>query len=102
MPGNGCRISSELRCTIMQRLKAGTRPRQLEREYGLAYNTVSRMRIGEIPDCPGRKRKLSETALQQAEQRLGSGEKLCVVAADCGVHQHTLHNCMRFRKRAKR
>jgi transposase-like protein len=98
------RLSPELRAEIMQQLKNGERPHNIERQYQLCFNTVAKLRrlIGDVPGRPGRKRKLSKAVLASAEQRLRRGEKLCVVAADCGVHQHTLHNCMRFRKRAKR
>ena len=90
----------------MQRLKLGARPADVEREFHVCFNTVAKLRrlIGDVP-APlgsGRKRKLSQKVLELAEQRLRNGERLNVVAADCGVHVHTLHNCMKFRKRGKR
>jgi hypothetical protein len=101
MFGRGRRISPELKLVIMARLRAGEKPSILEREYKLSYFTLAKYRrlIGDIPGPAGRKRKLSQKVLELAEQRLRSGEKLCVVAADCGVHVHTLQNRMAYRKR---
>jgi hypothetical protein len=102
--GKGRRLSPELRARVMQELKNGARPYDIEQKYRLCFNTVAKLRrlIGDYPGPAGRKRKLSRKVLELAEQRLRSGEKLCVVAADCGVHQHTLQNRMKFRKRANR
>jgi hypothetical protein len=103
MFGKQRRLSPELKAEIMQRLKNGARPYDIERKYKLCFNTVAKLRrlIGDYPGAVGRKRKLSQKVLKLAEQRLRSGEKLCVVAADCGVHVHTLQNRIAYRKRDK-
>ena len=102
--GKGRRLSPELRARVMQELKNGARPFDIERKYSLCYNTIAKLRrlIGDVPGPVGRKRKLSQNVLALAERRLRNGEKLCVVAADVGVHVHTLQNRLTFRKRAKR
>ncbi|MGB2624305.1 MAG: hypothetical protein WA857_21820 [Candidatus Acidiferrum sp.] len=102
--GKGRRLSPELKARVMHELKNGARPFDVERKYRLSYFTVAKLRrlIGDIPGPVGRKRKLSQKVLELAEQRLRNGEKLYVVAADVGVHVHTLQNRLTFRKRAKR
>jgi transposase-like protein len=106
MFGKQRRLSPELKAEIMQRLKNGERPYDVERRYRLCFNTVAKLRrlIGD-PPAPlgsGRKRKLTAHVLAQAEQRLRSGDKWLDVAASCGVSPTTLAAHTQFRKRANR
>jgi|HubBroStandDraft_6_1064221.scaffolds.fasta_scaffold07177_8 transposase-like protein len=106
MFGKQRRLSPELKAEIMQRLKSGERPYDVERRYRLCFNTVARLRrlIGDAP-APlgsGRKRKLSAAVLQQAEQRLRAGDGWRHVAADLHVSPQTLYDRVKFRKRDKR
>lgn len=102
--GKQRRFSPELKRTIMQRLKQGAKPSDVEREFKLCYNSVAKFRrlIGDIPSGPGRKRKLTAHVIVQAEQRLRDGEKWADVAASCGVSPTTLAAHTQFRKRANR
>ena len=101
MVGRWRKIAPETKQKIMQQLKAGRKPAELEREFGVCFNTIAKMRrlIGDIPKGPGRNRKLSETALKQAEERLKRGESWHEVAADLGVSPTTLVNRVPYRKR---
>jgi hypothetical protein len=101
MVGRWRKISPEVKAKIMQGLKAGRRSCELEREFGVCFNTVAKLRrlIGDVPGPAGRKRKLSEDVLHQAEERLRHGEKWRVIAASLAVSPQTLANCLRYRKR---
>jgi len=102
MTGKQRRFSPELRADICLRLKRGERPADIARRYKLCDNSVLKFRrmIGDIPER-GRRPKLSKSVLAQAETRLRNGEKWALVAADYGVHVHTLLNQLKFRKRSK-
>ena len=54
---------------------------------------------GKVVKGPGRKRKLSKTALCEAEQMLRRGDKWHEVAAALRVSPTTLVNRLRYRKR---
>jgi hypothetical protein len=101
MIGRWRQISPEVKHKIMERLRAGAKSSELEREYGVCFNTIAKLRrlIGDVPGGPGRKPKLSPAALQQAEQRLRNGDRWCVVAAAFGVSPTTLVSRLRYRKR---
>jgi hypothetical protein len=87
----------------MQRLKNGDRPYDVEQKYKLCFNTVAKLRrlIGDYPERAGRKRKLSQQVLQQAERRLRAGDGWRHVAADLHVSPQTLYDRLKYRKRAK-
>lgn len=104
MFGKQRRLSPELKAEIMQRLKSGERPYDVERRYRLCFNTVAKLRrlIGDIP-APlgsGRKPKLSQKVLELAEARLRRGERWRHVAADLHVSPQTLYSTVKYRKRA--
>lgn len=101
MVGRGRRITPEVKQKIMQELKAGRKSAELERAFGVCFNTIAKMRrlVGHVPKGPGRSRKLSPTVLELAEQRLRRGERWRVVAADLHVSPQTLCNRLHFRKR---
>jgi transposase len=102
--GRGRRISPELKQTVMQRLKAGAKSTELEREFRLSYFTVAKYRrlLGDYDTRRGRKMKLSPEVLQQAEQRLRAGDGWRHVAADLRVSPQTLYDRLKYRKRANR
>jgi hypothetical protein len=94
-------LPPEKKAEIMQRLKNGERPYDVEKKCGVSFNTVAKLRrlIGDVP-APlgsGRKRKLSAHVLAQAEQRLRQGARWSAVAAEFHVSPTTLANRIAFR-----
>jgi hypothetical protein len=94
-------LPPEKKAEIMQRLKNGERPYDVEKKCGVSFNTVARLRrlIGDVP-APlgsGRKRKLTAHVLAEAEKRIRKDESWSVVAASYGVSPNTLWNRLTYR-----
>ena len=98
--GRGRRISPELKQTIMERIKAGAKSIELEREFAVCSHTVRKWRRA-LNDGEDRRRrkKLTEQQIEQATAQLRSGQTWRAVAWSLGVNEKTLSLCVSFRKK---
>ena len=98
--GRGRRISPELKQTITERLKAGTKSIELEREFAVSSHVIRKMRraLNDGEDRR-RRRKLTPAQIEEATSQLRAGRTWRAVAWAFGVNEGTLSHRVSFRKR---
>lgn len=97
--GRGRRLSPEIKQTITDRLKAGAKSIELEREFAVCSHTIRKMRRA-LNDGEDRRhrRKLTPAQIEEATSQLRAGRTWRAVAWDFGVNEKTLSVCVPFRK----
>ncbi|SRR5260370_13051248 len=101
--GRGRRFTASLKDQIRAAVQAGKRSCELQREFGIDYDTTIQFRR-ELGDFENRRHrtKLSPAQVEQATQALQRGEKWCAVADNFHVALATLQRAVAYRKRGLR